>query len=72
MARGPLSASVIGSLWAGAATVASPALRLLLRYRVTTGKEIAARLPERRGIETEPRPEGRLIWLHAASVGETV
>jgi 3-deoxy-D-manno-octulosonic-acid transferase len=59
-------------LWAGAATVASPGLRLLLHARVRRGKEIAARLPERRGIDPTPRPAGRLLWLHAASVGETV
>lgn len=44
----------------------------LLRKRAVRGKEIAARLPERRGIETRPRPGGRLVWLHAASVGETL
>jgi 3-deoxy-D-manno-octulosonic-acid transferase len=59
-------------LWAGVATAASPGLRLLLHARVRQGKEIAARLPERRGIDPTPRPAGRLLWLHAASVGETV
>jgi 3-deoxy-D-manno-octulosonic-acid transferase len=61
---------LIGSLWAGATTIASPGLRLLLRYRAARGKEIAARLPERRGIDAKPRPPGRLAWLHAASLGE--
>ena len=65
-----MAASVIQPLWAGAATIASPVLRLLLRYRVTRGKEIGARLAERRGIDRTPRPSGRLVWLHAASVGE--
>lgn len=65
-----MAASVMQPLWAGAATLASPALRLLLRYRVTRGKEIGARLAERRGIDRTPRPSGRLVWLHAASVGE--
>jgi 3-deoxy-D-manno-octulosonic-acid transferase len=64
--------SVLAPLWAGAATLASPALRIMLRYRASRGKEIAARLGERRGIDREPRPAGRLLWLHAASVGETV
>ncbi len=44
----------------------------MLRKRAARGKEIAERLGERRGIEATPRPTGRLIWLHAASVGETV
>jgi 3-deoxy-D-manno-octulosonic-acid transferase len=60
------------TLWAAAATLAAPALRLLLRRRLHRGKEIAGRLAERRGIDTTPRPPGRLLWLHAASVGETV
>jgi 3-deoxy-D-manno-octulosonic-acid transferase len=59
-----------GSLWAAGATFASPGLRLLLRYRATRGKEIYARLAERRGIDRTRRPEGHLVWLHAASVGE--
>lgn len=44
----------------------------MLRRRVTRGKEAAARLPERFGHDPAPRPPGKLIWLHAASVGETV
>jgi 3-deoxy-D-manno-octulosonic-acid transferase len=61
-----------GALWEAAATLAAPLLRLLLRRRVARGKEIASRLPEREGIETAPRPPGPLLWLHAASVGETL
>ena len=48
-----MAASVMQPLWAGATTLASPALRLLLRYRVTRGKEIGARLAERRGIDRD-------------------
>src|SRR4029077_5203442 len=44
----------------------------MLLARQARGKEIAGRLGERRGIDATPRPAGRLIWLHAASVGETV
>ena len=44
----------------------------MLQRRVARGKEIAERLPERYGEEPTLRPEGRLLWLHAASVGETV
>ena len=43
-----------------------------LRERVAAGKEEAARLDERRGIAGRPRPEGRLVWFHAASVGESL
>jgi 3-deoxy-D-manno-octulosonic-acid transferase len=59
-------------IYAGATTLAATALRLLLARRTRRGTEIAERLAERRGIETTPRPPGRLIWLHAASVGETM
>jgi 3-deoxy-D-manno-octulosonic-acid transferase len=55
-----------------AATAAAPALRLLLRVRLARGKEMQGRLAERRGIDPTARPPGRLIWLHAASVGEAV
>ena len=64
--------SLSGKVWAVAATAASPALRLLLRRRLGRGKEIPGRLAERRGIDPTPRPPGKLLWLHAASVGEAV
>jgi len=60
------------TLWAFGATLAAPALRLMLRRRAGRGKEVAARLGERWGEDATPRPAGRLLWLHAASVGETV
>jgi 3-deoxy-D-manno-octulosonic-acid transferase len=58
--------------WSIAAAAAAPALRVLLRHRAATGKELPARLHERFGIEAEPRPAGKLLWLHAASVGEAI
>ncbi len=63
---------MIPALWSGAASAAAPGLRLWLRLRQRRGKELAGRLPERRGVDDEPRPPGALLWLHAASVGETV
>lgn len=30
------------------------------------------RIEERKGYPTEPRPKGRLLWCHAASVGESL
>lgn len=47
-----------------------PFLELLLKFRMRRGKEDAARLPERMGRPSRPRPQGRLAWIHAASVGE--
>ncbi len=61
------------ALAAYAATVAlvSPFAGLWLGRRASEGKEDRARLPERFGHYASPRPAGRLIWLHAASVGES-
>ena len=58
--------------YAALATLAAPALRPWLCRRARRGKEVAARLREREGIDATPRPPGTLIWLHAASVGESV
>ena len=52
-------------------TIAGPFLVLWLRYRADRGKEIPARLPERFGITDRQRPAGKLVWFHAASVGES-
>lgn len=52
--------------------LAAPAAPLLLRHRLRQGKETPGRLGERLGQTDLPRPsDGRLIWFHAASVGET-
>jgi len=47
-----------------------PFLNGLLQKRLSKGKETAERLDERKGIASLKRPNGALIWLHAASVGE--
>ncbi len=44
---------------------------IVLGHRSRQGKEIASRRAERYGQSRIERPEGELIWLHAASVGET-
>ena len=43
---------------------------LFLSMRLWRGKEEASRLPERYGKGYKPRPNGKLLWIHAASVGE--
>jgi 3-deoxy-D-manno-octulosonic-acid transferase len=50
---------------------AVPLLPLALSWRARRGKEDRARLGERFGRTTLSRPPGRLVWVHAASVGET-
>lgn len=63
---------VIAASWQAGATASIPALRVMLHRRAARGKEDQARLPEREGRDATPRPAGRLLWLHAASVGEAV
>ncbi len=64
--------SVILPLYGAATTLGVPALRLMLARRLRQGRELADRLPERWGEDATPRPPGQLVWLHAASVGETM
>ena len=52
------------------ARLLEPLSRYLFDYRVKRGKELVSRLDERRGIAGVPRPDGKLVWIHAASVGE--
>ena len=59
-------------LWRGIGDALQPVVTALLRRRLARGKEIAARLGERLGQPSMARPEGALLWLHAASVGEAV
>jgi 3-deoxy-D-manno-octulosonic-acid transferase len=49
---------------------AKPFAGAFLQWRLKRGKEDPERVNERRGIASQPRPEGPLIWIHAASVGE--
>lgn len=53
------------------AFLAAPFLRFQLRQRAEAGREEYHRLQERFGQASHKRPQGRLIWVHAASVGET-
>ncbi len=56
-----------------AVTVAGwPAIRCYLAWRRRRGKEDPARFEERFGIASRPRPSGRLVWMHGASVGESL
>ncbi len=48
-----------------------PFAGLILQRRLKSGKEDITRIDERKGIASRPRPDGTLIWMHGASVGET-
>ncbi|MGY6409589.1 MAG: 3-deoxy-D-manno-octulosonic acid transferase [Alkalilacustris sp.] len=44
----------------------------LLRRRRARGKEDPARMAEKLARPSLPRPEGRLVWLHAVGLGEVL
>lgn len=43
-----------------------------IQKRIEAGKEDTKRFNERKGRPTKERPNGKLIWFHGASVGESV
>ena len=49
-----------------------PLAPLVLNSRARKGKEDRARMGERLGRASGGRPAGELVWLHGASVGETL
>jgi len=55
-----------------ATTLGGPFIRHYLNRRLKAGKEDEGRFPERLGIASLPRPKGKLVWIHAASVGESL
>jgi 3-deoxy-D-manno-octulosonic-acid transferase len=59
------------SAYRAATSVLGPFAGLWLNKRANQGKEDPARLGERYGRYAQERPSGTLIWLHAASVGES-
>src|SRR5260221_2317998 len=60
------------ALYGALGTLATPLIVAHLSRRRRAGKEHAARWPERLGVASRARPDGRLIWLHGASVGEAL
>ncbi|MCI5047110.1 MAG: 3-deoxy-D-manno-octulosonic acid transferase [Aquisalinus sp.] len=49
-----------------------PLADLTLKHRLKKGKEDPDRVNERRGISSISRPSGPLVWIHGASVGESL
>lgn len=52
--------------------VAGPFVGRYLGHRTRIGKEDETRLLERRGVSDRTRPDGRLLLVHGASVGESL
>lgn len=66
------SSLVTPFLYRTATKVCGPLINTYLRRRLAQGKEDGARFRERLGFPSQPRPHGILIWIHAASVGESM
>ena len=58
------------ALYRGLTGIAAPVIEVYLRQRLAQGKEHPKRFAERHGIASRSRPNGPLLWLHAASIGE--
>ena len=53
-------------------TLGAPVIQIYLGRRIKAGKEDPHRFNERLGRAALARPDGPLIWLHGASVGEAM
>lgn len=60
------------ALYRLATTLGGPLIRRYLARRLAAGKEDRDRFGERLGRPGRPRPDGALVWMHAASVGEAL
>jgi 3-deoxy-D-manno-octulosonic-acid transferase len=72
MALSDVLASIAVASYGWVGLAAYPLSRPLLAYRGAKGKEDRARRNERFGYASLERPAGPMVWIHAASVGETV
>jgi len=59
-------------LYRAATGLLEPFAPAVLGARARRGKEDPARIAERLGRASQPRPAGPLIWLHGVSVGESL
>jgi 3-deoxy-D-manno-octulosonic-acid transferase len=64
--------SLLLGLYRTATSMLTPLIGPYLRRRAGRGKEDPARLNEKLGRPDRERPEGKLVWMHAASVGESL
>ncbi|MET3659948.1 lipid IV(A) 3-deoxy-D-manno-octulosonic acid transferase [Aquamicrobium ahrensii] len=66
------AARTLLTLYRYAGAAAYPLMGPYVAWRASKGKEDKGRTRERYGFAGHERPEGPLIWVHAASVGETI
>lgn len=60
------------TLYRGLVGLLGPLAPMILKRRIARGKEDPERWRERLGHARLDRPAGRLVWVHAASVGESL
>ena len=60
------------SAYRAATWLGAPLIGRYLDRRRAAGREDAARFPERMGVPSRARTDGPLVWLHAASLGESL
>ena len=63
---------MILALYRLATEFGAPLISIYLKRRLKRGKEDAPRFNERLGKTERPRPDGHLVWMHGASVGESL
>jgi 3-deoxy-D-manno-octulosonic-acid transferase len=68
----PLSARLLLAAYGRLTAVLQPVLRLHLQRRIKRGKEDPVRWREKLAQPSAARGEGRLVWLHAVGLGETL
>lgn len=56
----------------GLSIIAIPFIKIYINRMIAKGLENSARKDERFGIPSSFRPFGKLIWVHAASIGEVL
>lgn len=69
-AASPPAPGPVLNIYRAGTSLLRPAVPMLLNIRGRQGKEDAPRRGERLGFAGRPRPEGDVVWVHAASVGE--
>jgi 3-deoxy-D-manno-octulosonic-acid transferase len=67
-----MSFPIIFKTYRALVSVMEPAVLGLLYWRRHKGREDRTRLGERQGHPSRQRPKGHLIWVHGASIGETL
>ncbi len=63
---------MILTLYRLATSIGAPLISVYLKKRLRRGKEETSRFHERLGKPTTPRPDGALVWMHGASIGESL